>query len=82
MITRAVGGLFFIKGFLCLLTAFKCFDDVYPLSIGANPWDFFMMLFTEIGPTFVFVILSNKKPSQQTPDEENETEMKNYENQE
>ena len=58
-----------------LITAFRFFDDVYPVNIGANIWDFLMMLITEIGPTLVFVVLSNKKPTPQPQDQENETEL-------
>lgn len=36
-----------------------------------------MMLLTEIGPTFVFVLLSSKR-GQQTPDRESESEMRTY----
>jgi hypothetical protein len=75
--------LFLLKGILGLVTAFKVFDDIYPIIIGANVWDFLNMLITEIGPTLVFIILSSKK-SETTPREdgddlnENERELTNY----
>jgi hypothetical protein len=79
VITRFVGGLFFIKGILGLVTAFGFFDDVYPVSIGANLWDFAMMLLTEIGPTCVFVLVTRRNASKiETRDSETETEMKTY----
>jgi len=79
LITRLVGGLFFLKGVFGLITAFRVFDDIYPTYFGANVWDFMMMLITEISPTFVFVALSSRKPKQteETPDE---TELRTYEN--
>lgn len=41
-ISMATGGLFLIKSFFGLLTAFHIFDDFYPVSIGPNIWDFFV----------------------------------------
>lgn len=81
MITRCVGGLFFLKGVLSLITAFKFFDDVYPVSVGPNIWDFLLMLITEIFPTFAFVILSRSSKgteNEETPDYERETELRDY----
>lgn len=70
MITRLVGGLFLLKGLFGLITALKFFDDVYPVSIGANIWDFFIMLITEISPTLVFIFLAKRgsKYVSETPD--------------
>lgn len=84
MVTRLVGGLFLLKGFSGLAIAFRLFDDIYPTYFGANVWDFLTMLFTEIGPTVVFIILSSKKNSvqndQETPegDIEKERELTSY----
>ena len=61
--------MFFIKGLIGLITAFKLFDDVYPTSIGANEWDFFNMLLTEIGPNIVFIYVSNRKSKTENPNE-------------
>lgn len=66
-----------MKGIFGLITAFKFFDDVYPVSVGPNIWDFSMMLLTEISPTSVFVILSSRKTKEATPDE-NEKELSDF----
>ncbi len=38
----SIGGLFLLKSLCGLLTALHFFDDIYPISIGANIWDFFV----------------------------------------
>jgi|LauGreDrversion4_2_1035121.scaffolds.fasta_scaffold2125282_1 hypothetical protein len=38
----SIGVLFLIKSFFGLITAFGAFDDLYPVVIGPNPWDFFV----------------------------------------
>lgn len=74
-----------MKGILGLVTAFKLFDDIYPISFGANLWDFLNMLVTEIGPTLVFILVSTKKQVESTPGletrdtMENERELTSYE---
>lgn len=40
ILSLSVGGLFLLKSLCGLLTAFHFFDDFYPVSIGANIWDF------------------------------------------
>ncbi len=40
ILSNAIGGLFLLKSFLALLSAFHFFDDFYPVSWGANLWDF------------------------------------------
>jgi hypothetical protein len=44
ILSNVIGGLFLLKSFLALLTAFHFFDDFYPVSIGANLWDFLVNL--------------------------------------
>jgi len=76
--------LFFIKGLICIVIAFKIFDDVYPHIIGANLWDFLNMLFTEIGPTVVLIVASTIKSKKSTLNEdediEHEKELHSFEN--
>jgi hypothetical protein len=40
ILSNVIGGLFLLKSFLALLSAFHFFDDFYPVSWGANLWDF------------------------------------------
>jgi hypothetical protein len=40
ILSNVIGGLFLLKGFFALLTALHVFGDFYPVSIGANLWDF------------------------------------------
>ena len=42
LLSLSIGGLFLLKSFCGLLTAFHFFGDFYPVSIGANVWDFFV----------------------------------------
>jgi hypothetical protein len=44
ILSNVIGGLFLLKSFLALLTAFRFFNDFYPASIGANLWDFLVYL--------------------------------------
>jgi len=44
ILSLSVGGLFLLKSLCGLLTAFHFFGDFYPLSIGANTWDFFVKI--------------------------------------
>jgi hypothetical protein len=43
ILSVTIGGLFLLKSLFGLLTAMKFFDDFYPVSIGANVWDFFVI---------------------------------------
>jgi hypothetical protein len=45
ILSSAIGGLFLLKSFLALLSAFHFFDDFYPVSLGANLWDFLVNFF-------------------------------------
>jgi hypothetical protein len=45
ILSLSIGGLFLLKSLCGLLTAFHFFGDFYPLSIGANTWDFFVLIF-------------------------------------
>lgn len=40
ILSLTIGALFMIKSLCGFLTAFGFFDDFYPVSIGANVWDF------------------------------------------
>jgi hypothetical protein len=42
VLSFSIGGIFLIKSLCGLLTAFHVFGDFYPVSIGANVWDFFV----------------------------------------
>lgn len=44
ILSLSIGGMFLFKSFCGLLTALHFFDDFYPVSIGANQWDFFVNL--------------------------------------
>jgi hypothetical protein len=44
ILSAAIGGLFLLKSFCGLLTAFRFFDDFYPVAIGANLWDFLVFI--------------------------------------
>lgn len=72
--------MFVIKGLIGVVSSFGAFDDIYPVSIGPNVWDFLMILFTEIGPTAVFIFFAKKNKDRVTIDreEEYETEMHTY----
>jgi len=61
-----MGGLFLVKSFCNLLSTFDFFDDIYPVSIGINIWDFVMFLITEIAPTLIFIYVGKKKTSKET----------------
>ncbi len=45
ILSNVIGGLFLLKSFLALLSAFHFFDDFYPVSWGANLWDSFVYIF-------------------------------------
>ncbi len=40
ILSLSIGGLFLFKSLCGLLTALHLFGDVYPISFGANIWDF------------------------------------------
>lgn len=42
ILSISIGVLFMIKSLCGFLTALGSFDDFYPVSIGANIWDFFV----------------------------------------
>ena len=42
VLSLSIGGIFLLKGLCGLLTAFHFFGDVYPVSVGANVWDFWV----------------------------------------
>jgi hypothetical protein len=44
ILSNAIGGLFLLKSLLALLSAFHFFDDFYPVSWGANLWDFLVYM--------------------------------------
>ena len=85
--SRLVGGLFIIKGLISVLISFQVWDDLYPAKMGANLWDFLLILLTEIGPTAVFLFLAkrNKKVDENNTNEttaggtdDNEIELQTY----
>lgn len=43
ILSLSIGGLFLLKSLSGLLTGLKFFDDFYPVSIGPNIWDFFVI---------------------------------------
>lgn len=43
ILSQSIGGLFLIKSFSGFLSSMKAFGDYYPVSIGANVWDFFVI---------------------------------------
>ena len=45
ILSLSIGGIFLLKSFCGLLTAFHAFGDFYPTSIGANVWDFFVFIY-------------------------------------
>lgn len=44
ILSLSIGGLFLLKSLFGLLTAMHAFGDFYPVSIGANVWDFFVFI--------------------------------------
>lgn len=44
ILSVSIGGLFLLKSLCGLLTAFHFFDDIFPVCIGANIWDFFVFI--------------------------------------
>ena len=42
LLSLSIGGIFLFKSLCGYLTALHCFGDVFPVSVGANVWDFFV----------------------------------------
>ena len=45
ILSISIGGLFLIKSLCGFIAGFHLFGNFYPTSIGANVWDFFVILF-------------------------------------